>query len=203
MPNVLIPPETETFPNRFRWKVADCYRLVDAGFLDGRFELIDGQIISRMGQLPSHRLTVMLIREWLITIFGSRYVQEEKPITLPGDAGIYTEPEPDLAVTSQPTTFYVNRHPTPLDLLLAVEVSDTTLRFDLTYKAPTYARSGVQEYWVLDITNRRLYIHLEPNASGYAEVSVYDTDATVTLSSRPDVSVPVSTFFFAGDVQSE
>jgi Uma2 family endonuclease len=188
--------ETETFPNRFRWKVADCYRLIDAGFLDGKFEVIDGEIISRMGQLPSHRLTVMLIREWLSQVFGGRYVQEEKPITIPGDAGIYTEPEPDLAVTSQPTTFYSKRHPTPADLLVAIEVSDTTLRFDLNLKALTYARAGIREYWVADISAQSVYVHLRPSDSGYEGVTLYNGNKTVRLACRPDVKVAVSELFF-------
>ena len=146
-----------------------------------------------MGQKPPHGLTLMLIREWLAMLLASAIPREEKPITVPGeDEGTHTEPEPDLAVTSQPGTAYLHRHPMPADLLLAVEVSDTTLRFDMNMKALIYARSGVREYWVVDITNRRLYIHLQPTETGYLEVSIYNDDATVALSSRPDSIVAVS-----------
>jgi Uma2 family endonuclease len=192
MASTLLPPENDYFPNRIRWTVEECYRLVEEGFLKGRYELIDGEIISKMGQKPPHRLALMLIANWLVSLFGDLCVQRQEPIRIPGEEGIYTEPEPDVAVTSQPTTAYVEHHPEPADLLLVVEVSDTTLRFDRNFKALLYARAGVREYWVMDITNRCLYIHLQPTPTGYAEIAVHVEEATVTLSGRPETAVPVS-----------
>ena len=66
------------------------------------------------------------------------------------------EPEPDLAVTREDTTVYADRHPGPADLHLVVEVSDTTLRTDLDFKAGLYARAGIPEYWALDLASRRI-----------------------------------------------
>jgi Uma2 family endonuclease len=164
---------------------------MDGEFLNGRYELIDGEIISKMGQNARHRMTWMIISSWLASIFGSLCVQEQGPIHLPGEAGIYTEPEPDVAVTLEPTSSYADQHPEPQDLRLAVEVSDTTLRFDTTVKALVYARAGICEYWVADVLNRRIIVHLLPHEGGYRSVSVFDEDSEISLSSHPEATVAV------------
>ena len=113
MTDMLIAPENETFPNRKRWTREECYRLMEEGKLTGRWELIDGEILSKMSQKPPHRITLMLIEQWLKALFGALNVQTEKPIAIPGAAGETNEPEPDVAVTLEPTTAYTDRHPAP------------------------------------------------------------------------------------------
>src|SRR5438128_862480 len=103
MPKVLIPPRRtlrpEPAPNRKRWTRKECEFLVQSELLVGRYELIDGEIISKMGQKPPHRLVVVLIRNWLIAVFGALFVQSQATIDL-AECGLdYDEPEPDVAVT--------------------------------------------------------------------------------------------------------
>jgi Uma2 family endonuclease len=162
---------------------------MEEGTLTGRWELIDGEILSKMGQNPPHRITLMLMKQWLKALFGFLNVQTEKPISIPGPAGRTNEPEPDIAVTTAPTTAYTDRHPAPQDLLLVVEVSDSTLRFDLTTKALLYAQVGIQEYWVADIEGRRLHCHRGPTPTGYSEVVVYEEAQQVSPLSRPDAPI--------------
>jgi Uma2 family endonuclease len=189
MANVLIAPENEEFPQRKRWTRQECYQLMKEGKLTGRWELIDGEILSKMGQKPPHSVTLNLIAQWLITIFGFPRIRIQEPITIPGQAGRTNEPEPDIAVTLEPTTAYADHHPAPSDLHLVVEVSDTTLRFDLTTKARLYARAGVQEYWVADVLGRQLHCHRTPTPAGYSEVVICNQAHTISLPSHPDVSV--------------
>lgn len=195
MTDTLIAPENETFPNRKRWTVQECYRLMESGDLTGRWELIDGEILSKMGQKPPHSATLNLIMQWLMTQLGIGLVRIQQPITLPGAAGETNEPEPDIAVTIQPATTYMDRHPTPADLLLVVEVSDTTLHFDLTTKALLYARAGVSEYWAADIAGRQIRCHRGPASTGYAEIVVYREEERISLLSRPDVAVRCGDLF--------
>jgi Uma2 family endonuclease len=191
MANVLIAPELEMFPNRKRWTAAECAELAAEGRLVGRYELLDGEIVSKMGQNPPHRIAVMLMTQWLIALFGVLQVQVQEPIRIPGEAGAFNEPEPDLAVTQEATTEYADRHPGPDDLRLVVEVADTTLRTDLVVKALLYARSGIPAYWVVDVVNRCLYLHHAPTPDGYAEVRVLAETETVTFAEHPDKPVTV------------
>ena len=82
------------------------------------------------------------------------------------------EPEPDPAVTREDTTVYADRHPGPADLHLVVEVSDTTLRTDLDFKADLYARAGIPEYWALDPASSRLHVHRNPLSGQYESVAI-------------------------------
>ena len=195
MSSPLIAQEKETFPNRIRWTVPECYSLADAGYLSGRYELIDGEILTKMGQKPPHRMTLMLIANWLVSLFGKLCVQEQEPISLPDPAGRYSEPEPDLAVTLQPTTAYAEQHPGPDDLLLLVEVADSSLEFNLTIKAPLYARAGVQEYWVADVQGRRLFVHRSPASDAYRSLMRLNVGEIVSLETRPEAAREVAAFF--------
>ncbi|HZP83843.1 MAG TPA: Uma2 family endonuclease [Chthonomonadaceae bacterium] len=187
-----IPPPPETAPNRIRWTRQQCEAIRDTGILTGRYELIDGEIISKMGQKPSHAYVVNLVMSWLIRLFGVEFVRIQSTIDLAAISPDYDEPEPDAAVTAQPVTAYAERHPAPADLLLVVEVSDTTLRFDRTTKAALYARAGIREYWVVDILGRQAFVHRQPTSDGYGEVTAYGAEESAVTLARPDAPVRVA-----------
>ena len=86
-------------------------------------------------------------------------------------------------------------NPKPEDLLLLVEIADTTLRFDVTVKAALYARAGVIEYWVLDVVGRRLLVHRDPRAGAYADITVYDEHERVSPLAAPHASFLVADAF--------
>jgi Uma2 family endonuclease len=188
----LLAPEEETFPNRKRWTVAECYDLMESGKLTSKFELIDGEVISKTGQKPPHRIAIRLVIQWLLSLFGGLQIQSENPISLSGPDGVYNEPEPDVAVTREPTTAYRDHHPGPSDLLLVVEVADTTLRTDLLVKSRLYARAGIAEYWILDLNARQLHIRRQPANGEYTAVSVHAEGESVTLLARPESSIVVT-----------
>lgn len=195
MPRTLTPadnPPPETAPNRIRWTRQQCEAIQDAGILTGRYELIDGEILSKMGQKPPHRVALVLLHTWLAAVFGSLFVQIQSTIDLSTVSPDYDEPEPDAAVTAQPVTAYTERHPAPADLLLVVEVSDTTLRFDRTTKAALYARAGIREYWVVDIFGRQVFVHRQPTSDGYGEVTAYGAEESAATLARPESPVRVS-----------
>jgi len=189
MSHTLIAPEYELFPNRYRWTVAECSRMAEEGRLVGRYELLDGEVVSKMGQKPTHYLAISLLTQWANRTFGDRFVRVQGPIALPGPDGDYSEPEPDLAVTRESTTAYSDHHPRPEDLLLVVEVSDATLRTDLIVKARLYARAGIAEYWTLDLNARQLHIHRQPVEGEYTAVTIHAEAETVALAARPDAPI--------------
>jgi Uma2 family endonuclease len=191
MTYLLVTPEQEIFPNRKRWTRQECARLIENGELEGRYELIDGEILSKMGQNPPHRITVILIVNWLAQVFGNLFIQTQDPMHIRGMYSDHNEPEPDIAVTLRPTTEYNEGHPEAEDLIVVVEVADSSLRFDLTTKALLYARAGVRDYWVADIAGRRITVHRNPAEAGYTDVRVYAEEETVSLLLRPDAASSV------------
>ena len=194
MPHIAPPVSAmpEAFPNRVRWTASQCRAIVEAGILTGRYELIDGDIISKMSQNPPHRIAVILLCNWLRVVFGMMFVQSQAPISVGAADPDHNEPEPDAAVTLAPNTDYTQGHPGPADLSLVVEVSHTTLRIDRAAKAMLYARAGIMEYWLLDIVGRQLLIHRVPGANGYGDVVVYAEDETASSLARPDALVRVA-----------
>lgn len=191
MSNVLFASEPEMFSNRYRLPVEAYYRLRELGFLEGRFEILDGEVISKMGQNPPHSSTLTRLLRLLTELFGADYLRMQSPIVLSGTDGIYNEPEPDAVVTRQPESAYNDRHPGPEDVLLLVEVSDTTLRTDLVVKARLYARAAIPEYWVLDLQAHQLHIHREPVDGVYTTVTIHTETETPAFAAHPESPVPL------------
>lgn len=199
MVNILIPPELELFPGRKHWTCKDVDELIACGILVGRYELIDGEIIDKMGQKPLHMSVIMLVMKYLLAVFGADSVRIQGPILIPGEDGETNSPEPDLAVTLEASDAFRHQHPTPADLLLIVEVSDTTLAFDLKTKALLYARASVQEYWVVNIRERQIHVHRAPTSSGYTDILALPESAPLAPLARPDAVVAVNTLLPPSD----
>ena len=195
MSNTLLPPiETgwEPHPNRKRWTRTECELLEQNDLLEGRYELVEGDIIFKMSQNPPHILTLALVAEWLRSVFGGLHVMTQSSIDVEAVDPEINAPEPDIFVLAQPITAFAAHNIASSDLVLLVEVSDSTLRYDLRNKAALYARAGIAEYWVADIRGRRFVVHRNPGTDGYAQVTEYAEDEMVSPLVRPDASVRVS-----------
>jgi Uma2 family endonuclease len=139
-----------------------------------------------MGKNRPHSISLALLHIWLQTVFEAHFVNAAAPIDVSPDDNRLNEPKPDLIVLSCPFTTIVSGNPQPSDLKLVVEISDTTLFFDLHTKAAQYARAAIVEYWVLDVTRRRLIVHRNPVAGKYASVVVYGENESVAPLAAPD-----------------
>ena len=179
-------------PNRIRISRKMCEALADNDLLTGRYELIDGEIISKMGQKPVHSTFLGVIADFLSDIFGSRYVRSQLPIELEGTDRESNEPEPDIAVTQKTRLSFVVRHPLPHEVLLLVEVAGTSLAFDLKVKSLLYAKAGIADYWVADVNGRRLIVHRKPSPDGYLEIAAYSEEESLSPLARPDAMILVS-----------
>jgi Uma2 family endonuclease len=187
-------PERESLPEDLpRFTRKQFHALLDAGILapPQHYQLIEGIIYEKMPQNPPHRIGVILLQNWLGNLFGMLYVQGQATVEVKRALQKRNEPDPDIAVTREPTTAYRNRNPGPEDILLLAEVSETTLRRDLGVKALLYARSGIVEYWVLDLVNRCLIVHHEPGEEGYARIVEYGEGEEVATRTRPEAKVRV------------
>jgi Uma2 family endonuclease len=150
-----------------------------------KFELVHGELISKMGKSRAHvnALTSALLR--LQDAFGWKFVNFAAPIDVNPLENAWNEPEPDLIVLGRDSDSF-DANPLPEDLLLVVEISDSTLKFDLTVKAALYARAGIVEYWVADTAARRLVVHRNPESGRYASVVAYGEDESVAPLAAPD-----------------
>ncbi|WP_299404381.1 Uma2 family endonuclease [Acaryochloris sp. IP29b_bin.148] len=166
------------------------HQMAEVGILAGdeQVELISGQIIQKMPKGPAHSALCKRIEKLLEHRLGSQVlVRLQDPVSL----DTYSEPEPDIAVVHPQDNFYADHHPTPVQIYLIIEVSDTTLKRDLGIKADLYAAAGIADYWVLDITAQQLHIFRDPNPAGYQRQLILRGQQSVSLRAFPDCSVTV------------
>jgi Uma2 family endonuclease len=190
-PRPLEPPD----PPRKRWTREEVNFLEDQGlFLGQRYELVEGDLINRMGAKPPHVSALSLMLGWLYQVFGPDRVQPPSPIDVAPQDNPTSEPEPDAAVLNRSTREFARDRPDPADIVLIVEVSDTSLRFDRTTKAGLYARAGVQDYWILDINHRRLVVHRDPVDGLYRSVTAYEENEAVAPLAAPNSFARASDF---------
>jgi len=164
-----IRPAPQQPAEKRLFTVADYYRMAEVGILrpDERVELIEGEIIqmSPIGSL--HGGTVNRLNALLGRLVGPQaIVSVQNPVHLDD----YSEPEPDVALLKPRADYYTTSHPTPSDILLLLEVSDTTVLRDKREKLPLYARSAIPSVWIVDLAQRAIHVHADP-ADGHYQVS--------------------------------
>ena len=189
----LTLPKALPTPAPKRWTTPLFHRLWEDGYFDGQKALLlDGEIIEMPFPGPLHNEVVGKVDYALKRVFGESYwVRIQLPLVL----SLWTDPVPDIAVVlGAPDDHDVN----PTTALLVVEVSDTTLSIDLGDKADLYAAAGIADYWVLDLNNRLLHLHRDPQPdlstrSGfrYNDVRQLDDSATVPPLTLPAMSLLV------------
>jgi Uma2 family endonuclease len=183
-------------PPRKRWTRAECAALEASGIWDQqRLELVHGELISKMGKKRPHVNALVAVQAWLVRTFGEQFVNPEAPIDVASEDNPTNEPEPDLVVLAKPSREYRERNPRPSDLRLVVEISDSTLGFDLTAKAELYARAGIIEYWVVDVADRRLIVHRDPSEGLYRSVIAYAEQETLAPLAAPHSEFRVAEAF--------
>jgi len=167
-----------TAPCRHRLTVSDFHRMGEAGiFAAGdRVELIDGEIIdmSPIGALHA-AIVDCLVRYLGRSVGDSVIVRCQNPVRLDD----VSEPEPDIALLRPRADGYMSAHPGPEDVLVVIEVADTSLAYDLGVKVPLYARHGIPEAWVIDAATRQTRVFREPSAEGYRLESTVGPEETL------------------------
>jgi len=185
-----------TDPPRKRWTRAECATLESSGLWDQqRLELVHGELISKMGKKRPHVNALVAVQAWMVRTFGEQFVNPEAPIDVAPEDNPTNEPEPDLVVLARPSREFRDANPRPADLRLVVEISGSTLGFDLTTKAELYARAGIVEYWVVDFAARRLIVHRDPRQGLYCSVTAYSEEETVTPIASPQEDFRVKDAF--------
>jgi Uma2 family endonuclease len=181
VPQIPLPP----VPPRKRWTRDQCAPLEASGLFEReRLELVDGELITKMGKNRPHVKAFTWMHLWLLETFGRRFVNAEAPIDVAAGDNAWNEPEPDLIVLKREFTTF-DSNPLPQDLDLVVEVADSTLKFDLTVKAALYARAAIADYWVPDVAGRRMIVHRNPVSGVYTSVASYAEDEVIAPLAAP------------------
>jgi Uma2 family endonuclease len=180
--------QTDTWPRPHLLTVHDYYRMAEVGLLhpDDRTELIEGEIVD-MPPIGSEHASVVtvLTRRLLRAVDDSVDVRVQLPVRFMPRS----EPQPDFALVRHTPDAYRHGHPTAKDVLLLIEVSDSTLRYDLDTKGRLYATQGIPEYWVIDLVNRRVVRHRGPSRKHYKERDEIPAGALQLPTLRTEVSL--------------
>lgn len=175
-------------PHRRRFTVREYYAMAKAGILksDERVELLDGEIVPMNPIGPQHGWSVTDLGEIFAPLLGTVRIRLQNPLRLDSQA----EPEPDVVIVHRDTPRH--RHPVPREVLLLVEVSDSSIRKDRGQKLRMYARAGIFEYWIVDLNTERIEVYRDPVRSHYRSVTLLARGDTVSPIFAPDFAVDVS-----------
>lgn len=171
-----------------RFTVEEYYRMAEAGILaqDERVELIDGEIVAMAAIGSRHAACVNRVNRVLTQRVGDRaVVSVQNPIRL----SQYSEPQPDIALLRPRADFYALAHPSPRDVLLIIEIADTSVGFDRDVKIPLYARAGSPEAWLVDLTGDGLTVYRQPASQGYGDVQPVQRGQPLVMTAFPDIAL--------------
>lgn len=179
---------------RHRLTRDEYHRLGEAGILDGddRVELLEGQLVDMPPIGPRHALAVDAVNDLLpAALAGRAALRVQNPIAL--DPG--SEPAPDIAVVRRPWFGCPNAHPRPDDILLLIEVADTSLPTDRGAKLELYARARIPEFWIVDLTTDGVLVHLDPDGARYRSVPRIKPSGMLDVALLPGVAIPAAPLF--------
>jgi len=186
---MLLSAQPVTELPRKTWTRAELETLEAAGHLAGcRYELIEGEVFDKMGQNPRHAAAIARLTELFARLFAGR-VSVQLPVEAAAEDATRSLPEPDIAVLAEPRS--PNRHPGAQDVLLLVEVADTTIYMDTRRKKKLYARAGYPEYIVLDLNEPEMLVYRDPGNGGYRTVLELHPGDEYNPLSLPDARIPV------------
>ena len=171
--------------------------MVETGILaaDERVELIEGQLYTMAAKGTAHSAAVIRIDRVLSRQLADRVLLRfQDPVQLSDQS----EPEPDVAVVRIDPLDYEDHHPTPTEIFWLIEVADTSLTRDRELKAPVYARSGITEYWILDVQEHCLHVFRELTSTGYGIEKTLTEHDTIAPIAFPECEIAIRKFLHSG-----
>jgi Uma2 family endonuclease len=182
-----MPTET----TRKLFTVDDYYRMAEVGILKptDRVELIEGEIVEMSPIGVRHAMAVNRANMIFARGVGDRAVVA---VQNAARINIYNEPQPDLVLIRPREGFYGKEHPKPEEVLLLIEVSETSLRFDRNVKLPIYARNGVREFWLVDLNSDTISVFRKPKDDTYTETFTRQRQESVSPDAFPEFSIEVN-----------
>ncbi|MBD2362174.1 Uma2 family endonuclease [Anabaena minutissima FACHB-250] len=187
-----------------RFTIDEYHQLIELGFLKegDRIELIRGELMQMVAKGTHHTVCGSILCRQLDRILGDRAViRSQDPITLPNQS----EPEPDVVIAEGTDEDYLTHHPYPEDILLVVEISDSTLIYDQTKKLELYAEAGISHYWIVNLNVSQLERYSQPyqNTQGtfnYLSKLISLPNQSVAIPGFEDMLLNLSRIFSMGTV---
>lgn len=177
-----------------RFSVEEYHRMGEVGILseDEGVELIDGRILKMSPIGSQHSAYVSLLNRKLRAVEEEAIVRVQDPIILNDE----TEPQPDIAVVKFKDNAYADSHPSPEDVLLLIEVAETSLEEDREIKLPRYAASGIAEVWLVNLVENIVEVYRTPmilanGIFGYCKRTDFQTGESITPEAFPDLVIEV------------
>lgn len=156
---------------------------------DDRVELIEGEILQMSLIGSRHAASVNRLNTKFNNLLGNRaVVSVQNPILL----NDFSEPQPDIAILAWREDFYANALPTATEVLLVIEVADTTVAYDRDVKLPSYARARIAEAWLVDLSAETVEVHSEPVNGAYRKVVSYRRSDALAPAKFPDISIEIA-----------
>ncbi|CAD5927180.1 hypothetical protein NO976_01085 [Planktothrix agardhii] len=182
-----------------KFTIEDYHRLTELGFFqeNDRVELIRGEIIEMAAKETSHSVCETRLERELYKLIGERAtLRGQQPIILSS----YSEPEPDRVIVKNREDDYLNGHPHTEDILLLIEISDSSLDYDQTTKLSVYAENNITNYWIFNLVDFCLECYCQPYQKsqgefGYLRKLIYLPTQSVTLPCFPDLTLDLSKVF--------
>jgi len=184
-PITVLPPAAWFKPELRKFTYRDLLDMERAGIIDEdeHIELLGGQIY-RMTIKPPHAMAVsILVQKFSVAFDGRTQVIPQTPLRLSDDLDDTELPQPDVMLVKNQRSL---DHPKPADVLLLIEVSDSTLTKDRTLKLPLYAQVGIPEVWIVNLVQRRVEVYTGPQASEYQCYMFHDLTASLAPQAFPD-----------------
>lgn len=174
-----------------RFDVGDYYRMAETGILhpDERIELIDGEIVRMSPMGSRHAGCVHRLNNFFARVLGEAVIVAcQCPLRLSD----FSEPEPDIALLRPRADFYSTSHPAPADVLLLVEVADTSSGFDREIKLPLYAAAGIEEVWIVDLAAGNVRAARRPHERSFRQLQVYEPGESLSPVAFPRAVLQVA-----------
>ena len=170
---------------------SEYHAMADSGILgpEDRVELINGKIIAMMPLGPWHASSTARLIKILTKAYGeTAIINAGAPVGL-GDSG---EPQPDVTIARWSEDYYAHAHPEPADILLVIEVADSSRVFDLGTKLDLYAAHGISEYWVVDGVRKCVHVFQQPVDGLFKFTRLYHPGESIPLPNLANVTLPVT-----------
>ncbi|MFN0124136.1 MAG: Uma2 family endonuclease [Blastocatellia bacterium] len=168
--------------------VSEYFRMIELGVLneDDRMELLEGEIIKMAAIGPGHAACLERLADYLAAkIKKLAMVRRQNPIGLSD----ISAPEPDIVLVKPRDDYYIGSHPKPDDVILVIEVAETTAETDRHYKIPMYARAGIPEAWLIDLVKDRIEVYTQPADGIYREIRITTRDQRVISEALPNLKL--------------
>lgn len=166
---------------RYKLNLQDYHRMIEVGILseDEHVELIHGEIICMSPKGSKHSACLHKIDEWIMRRTSEHQfnLRKQDPVQIPE----ISEPEPDIVLVPYKENYYADAHPLPEEVILLIEVADSSVGYDRHIKIPLYAAAGIQDYWIINLPNQQIEIHSHPVGDLYKESRILQIGESIMV----------------------